>query len=192
MMVPAIGAVEWRRVAPVLSLVVACLALSGLIAAEWLRWQDSAGPPAPPPASPVARPAATLNFTMPGLATFAEVLSRPLFSATRHPDEAAPVVQNVSSNMTLIAILISPRGPHALVRHGTPAQLDRVVEGQIIDGWTAEAIKDDRIIFRRGDDVLELVPASAPQPPQPHPPQTPATPPVPQAPPGRPPPRVGL
>jgi hypothetical protein len=179
MIVPVTGAVEWRRVGPVLSLIVVCLALSGLVAIEWLRWQDDAAPPAPPPASLTAPPTTALNFTMPALPTFAEVLSRPLFSSTRHPDEAAPVIQNAPSTMTLIAILISPRGPHALVRHGSPAQLDRVVEGQTIDGWTAEAIKVDRIIFRRGDDMLELVPANAaqPRPAQPPPPATPPTPP---------------
>jgi hypothetical protein len=69
----------------------------------------------------------------------------------------------VPMSMTLVAILISPRGPHALVRHGTPPQIDRVVEGQAIDGWTTEAIKFDRVILRRGAEVQELVPVTAEQ-----------------------------
>jgi len=154
-----------------------CLVLVGVVTAEWLGWQDRAVPPAPPPANAPA-PSATLNFIMPALATYSEVLSRPLFSPNRRPSEEAPTA-TVSTSMTLIAILISPRGPHALVRHGTPPQLDRVVEGQTIDGWTAEAIKFDRVILRRGADLLELVPVSAepPHPPaaQPNRPQPPRT-----------------
>jgi len=142
-----------------------CLVLAGVVTTEWLNWQDRTILPAPPPANAPA-PSATVNFTMPTLTTYSEVLSRPLFSPNRRPSEEEPVVM-VPMSMTLVAILISPRGPHALVRHGTPPQIDRVVEGQTIDGWTAEAIKFDRVILRRGGEVQELVPVTAEQP---HPP----------------------
>jgi hypothetical protein len=147
------------------ALAALCLVLAGVVATEWLDWQDRSIPPVPAPANAPSS-SATVNFTMPALATYSEVLSRPLFSANRRPSEVAPTA-TVSTSMTLIAILISARGPHALVRHGTPPQLDRVVEGQTIDGWTTEAIKFDRVILRRGADVLELVPVSTEQP---HPP----------------------
>jgi hypothetical protein len=174
-----IGRIGWRRLAPLASLVVLCLVLAGVVATEWLDWQDRAAPPPAPPAK-APPPAATPNFTMPALTAYSEVLSRPLFSSSRRPSEEASAPM-VSSSMTLVAILISPRGPHALVRHGAPPQLDRVVEGQTIDGWTTETIKSDRVILRRGTDVLELVPISAEQP-RPPPvlpfrPQLPRTPP---------------
>jgi hypothetical protein len=157
-----IGSVGWRALAPMASLATLCLVLAGVVSTEWLDWQDRAIPPVPAPANAPA-PSSMVNFTVPALTTYSEVLSRPLFSPNRRPSEEAPSAP-VSTSMTLIAILISPRGPHALVRHGTPPQLDRVVEGQTIDGWTAEAIKFDRVILRHGVDVLELVPVSAEQP----------------------------
>ena len=157
--------VSWRRLAPIVSLAALCLVLAGVVMTEWFDWQDRAIPPVPAPANAPA-PSATVKFIMPASATYSEVLSRPLFSPNRRPSEEAPATI-VSTSMTLVAILISARGPHALVRHGTPPQLDRVVEGQTIDGWTTETIKFDRIILRRGADVLELVPVSVEQP---HPP----------------------
>ena len=169
---PGIAEAGWRRLAPALILIVICLALCGAIASEWLRWQDDAVP-LPPAAAGPAAPAPPLKFAMPALSTYAEVLSRPLFSPTRRPAEEAPAATAPTTPMTLIAILISRRGPHALVRHGNPPQLDRIVEGETIEGWTAEAIKADRVIFRRGADTMELVPTS---PEQPHPPPAPARP----------------
>jgi len=147
-------------------LALLCLVLAGVVTIEWLDWQDRAIPVAPTLGNAPA-PSATVNFTMPALATYSEVLSRPLFSPTRRPPSEETPAATVSTSMTLIAIVISPRGSHALVRHGTPPLLDRVVEGQTIDGWTTEAIKFDRVILRHGVDVLELVPVSAEQP---HPP----------------------
>jgi hypothetical protein len=157
-----IGAVGWRRLAPMASLALLCLMLAGVVTTEWLDWQDRAIPPVPATANAPA-PSATVISPMPALATYSEVLSRPLFSANRRPSEEAPAAM-VPMSMTLIAILISPRGPHALVRHGTPPQLDRVVEGQTIDSWTTETIKSDRVVLRRGAEVQGLVPVSAEQP----------------------------
>jgi hypothetical protein len=171
-----IGAAVWRRFGPMVLLLVVCVAFAGIIASEWLGSQDDASPPEPPRPS-AAAPSTALNFAMPAVSTYAEVVSRPLFSPTRRPAEPAPAAETVSTSMTLIAILISPRGPHALVRHGTPPQLDRVVEGQTIDGWTTEAIKFDRVIFRRGAETLELVPVSTEQPHPPPPPARPTPPP---------------
>lgn len=154
---------KWRRLAPRALLVALCVALGGIIAAEYLGWRNAAPPPAPA-AAPAATPATATRFAMPALPTFAEVLSRPLFSATRRPSEDGTAAASAPTSMTLVAILISPRGPHALVRHGTPPQVTRVVEGDTIDGWTAETIKVDRVIFRRAAEVLELVPVSTARP----------------------------
>jgi len=101
------------------SLAALCLVLAGVVTTEWLDWEDRAIPAVPAPANSPA-PSATRNFTMPALATYSEVLSRPLFSPNRRPSEEAPAVM-VPMSMTLVAILISPRGPHALVRqHAAP------------------------------------------------------------------------
>jgi type II secretory pathway component PulC len=103
------------------------------------------------------------KLTVPALSSYSEVLSRPLFSPTRRPSEDAPAA-TPETPMTLVAIVIaSRRGPHALVRYGTPPQTDRVGEGQTIENWTIDAIKFDRVILRKNGSVLELVPVDAPQ-----------------------------
>jgi hypothetical protein len=171
----------WRHLAPMASLALFCLVLTGVVTTEWLDWRERAIAPVPAPAN--AQPlAATLKFTMPTLGTYSEVLSRPLFSMNRRLSQETPAVM-VPMSMTLIAILISPRGAHALVRHGTPPRLDRVVEGQTIDGWTTEAIKFDRVILHRGAKVQELVPVSAEQPRSPSVPPNPNRPQPPRSPP---------
>jgi hypothetical protein len=161
-----IGAVKTRVSWTTLLLGVLCLAFAGIITAEWRDWEPSTAPIEPSRSSSTASPPAAANFVMPALSTYGEVGSRPLFSPTRRPSEDAPVATTAPTSMKLVAIVISPhRGPHALIRHGTPPELDRVVEGQTIDNWTVETIKFDRVILRSSDNTLELVPVDGPLPP---------------------------
>jgi hypothetical protein len=178
-----IGMVKWRLSAPTIMLGALCLALGGAIAVEWHDWQESEVSSAPEQAGASA-PVTTPKPTVPALSTYSEVLSRPLFSPTRRPSEEAPAA-TPETPMTLVAIVIaSHRGPHALVRYGTPPQTDRVVEGQTIDNWTVEAIKFDRLILRKNGSVLELVPVDAAPPTQPTPLPSRPTPPLPPLPAG--------
>jgi hypothetical protein len=108
------------------------------------------------------------GFAMPPLRSFAEVLARPLFSPTRRPTldvQAASDAQ--SSGFTLVGIVISPGEHHALIEHGQPPHLERLVEGQELDGWTVDAILPDAVALRRADQRLELkakdAPSAAPQ-----------------------------
>jgi hypothetical protein len=164
-----------------LLLVALCLVLGGIITVEWRDWQRSTIPLALSQAGGSTAPGPP-NFVMPALSTYGEVVSRPLFSPTRRPSEDAPAA-TAPTSMRLVAIVIAPRrGPHALIRHGTPPKLDRVVEGQTIDNWTVETIKFDRVVLRSSDGPLELVPVDGPLPPPANPPNQPPTP-VPQMPP---------
>jgi len=107
------------------------------------------------------------GFAMPPLRSFAEVLARPLFSPTRRPaPDAQAASEAQSSGLTLVGIVISPSEHHALIEHGQPPRLERVVEGQQLDGWTVEAILPDAVTFRRADQSLELKAKDAPPPPQ--------------------------
>ena len=96
-----------------------------------------------------------LTFSMPPLRSYADVLLRPLFSPTRRPSHDAAAVIS-SSGFTLVGIVRSSHESHALIEHGKPPRLDRVVEDQELDGWTVEAILEDRVVLRHADTRLEV------------------------------------
>jgi hypothetical protein len=182
-----IGAVTGRVSWTTLLLGVLCLAFAGIITIEWRNWEFSAAPIEPSRAGGATPSTTAPNFVMPALSTYGEVASRPLFSPTRRPSEDAPVATAPTTSMKLVAIVISHRrGPHALIRHGTPPAVDRVVEGQTIDNWTVETINFDRVILHSSDSTLELVPVDGPLPPPANPPNQPPAP-LPQTPPRAPP-----
>jgi hypothetical protein len=95
------------------------------------------------------------SFSMPPLRSYADVLVRPLFSATRRPPHDTPAVIS-SSGFTLVGIVKSSHESHALIEHGKPPHLDRVAEKQELDGWTVEAILEDRVLLRHADARLEV------------------------------------
>jgi len=101
------------------------------------------------------------TFSMPPLRGYADVLLRPLFSPTRRPPRDAAAVIS-ASGFTLVGIIRSPNESHALIEHGKPPHLDRVVEDQELDGWTVEAILEDRVILRHADARLEVKAKDAP------------------------------
>jgi len=96
-----------------------------------------------------------LSFSMPPLGSYSEVLLRPLFSSTRRPARGAAAVVS-SSDFTLVGIVRSTHESHALIEHGNPHRLDRVVEEQELDGWTVETILDDRVLLRHAGARLEV------------------------------------
>ena len=104
------------------------------------------------------------TFVMPPFATFAEVVARPLFSPTRRP-VVGPSTERLA-NFSVVGIVTSPQERHALLSHGLPPKVDRVAEGQSLDGWTVKSIGDDSIVMVQGDREVELKPtdkASRPQ-----------------------------
>lgn len=148
-------------------------ALAALVAALGaLIYLESMPPaielPANAAAGPDLKPGApipdTTGFAIPPLRSFAEVLARPLFSPTRRPSLDAPAGDARSSGFTLVGIVISSGEHHALIEHGQPPRLERVVEGQELDGWTIEAIAPDAVALRRADQRLELKAKDAPPP----------------------------
>ena len=161
-----------RRRAPLLLLLICC-ALIGLIYVEAER--PDVEPPAnaamAPPRALEARAASVPSFSLPPLGDYAEVVERPLFSPTRRrPPAAAGTADLRSSPFTLVGVVLSAKGKHALIEHAQPRRLDRVVEGQDLDGWTVEEIRLDRVMFRRGDTRIEVKPKDkAPSPTRPHP-----------------------
>ena len=95
------------------------------------------------------------TFSMAPLNTYAEVVSRPLFSPSRRPPAAASSGDRPSA-FTLIGIIISAEDRHALLAHGTPPRVERVTEGQNLDGWTVKSIEDSRVVLAQGDNEIEV------------------------------------
>lgn len=161
-----------RRRAPLLLLLLCC-ALIGFIYVEAER--PDVEPPAnaavAPPRAPEARAASAPTFVMPPLRDYAEVLERPLFSPTRRrPPADTGAADPRSAPFTLVGVVLSASGKHALIEHAQPRRLDRVVEGQTLDGWMVEEIRLDRVVFRRGDTRIEVKPKDkAPPANRPHP-----------------------
>ena len=142
-----------------LLLAAACALLAGAIYVEL----DS--PDIEPPATaavtaaqqPEQKPAPDPSFSMPPLRNFAGVLSRPLFSETRRPPlQPAVAADTRAATFTLVGTVLLAQERHALVEHGQPAKLERISEGQDVDGWTVEQILPDRVVFGRADTRIEI------------------------------------
>jgi hypothetical protein len=157
-------------------LAACCATLAGVIYLELER------PPLDPGASaaPVARDApsgrtggavtkaATPSFALPPLSDFAEVTARPLFQDGRRP--LPPTARNTAAplpSVVVVGIVSSGAQRHALVEHGRPARIDRVVEGQALDGWTVEEIRQDGLIMRNGQNLGEVKVKDKPPPARP-------------------------
>ncbi|HEX6841509.1 MAG TPA: hypothetical protein VF113_08265 [Stellaceae bacterium] len=151
-----------------LLLAAGCVALAGII------YIELDAPDIEPPATaavaaapePDKRPAESSSFAMPPLRNFAGVLSRPLFSETRRPPrQPTSPADTRDASFTLVGTILSANERHALVEHGQPPHIERVSEGQEIDGWTVEQILADHIVFGRGDTHVEIKPkdVSTPQ-----------------------------
>lgn len=154
-----------RRIQAVLGL--ACLGLVGLIYRELDRPQiesEAMAASAPAPVASSASTAAIPRFTMPPLRDYAEVAARPLFSETRRPvapdTPRGPVAPPAS--FTLIGIVVSERDRHALIEHGQPPRIERVAEGQQLDGWTIDRILPGKILVRNGNTQEEIKPKDKP------------------------------
>jgi type II secretory pathway component PulC len=103
-------------------------------------------------------PQEILSFSMPAREAYNEVLERPPFSETRRP--APPGAVAASSDQllaaTVVGTILSSGGVRALIVHGEPAEMTRVVEGQEIEGWTVKSILKDKVVLARGGSTIEL------------------------------------
>jgi hypothetical protein len=154
-----IGARRHRPARTPLLLAAGCAVLVGLV------YVELDAPDIEPPAKaavaaaqePEKRPVSDPSFSMPPLRSFAGVLSRPLFSETRRPPlQPVAGADTRAATFTLVGTILSAQERHALVEHGQPPRLERISEGQDIDGWTVEQILADRVVFSRADARIEV------------------------------------
>ena len=148
-----------RNGAPLL-LGALCCALGGLIflEAEEPVLEPTANAAVQPDHAPLPPPAEEPSFAMPPLSSYAEVLARPVFSEGRRPPSTPTVAAEEPqlSSVRLVGVVVSASARHALIEHGQPPRLERIIQGQEIDGWAVEAIKTDRVVLRRGDSRIEV------------------------------------
>jgi hypothetical protein len=141
---------------------VLCVLLLAVVATELGEKPPVTAPSAPPAASPPPPASADVaGFTMPPESAFAEVVERPLFSATRRPPSAsaaaaAAAAATTQGDLVLVGIITSSAERYALIQHGKPTRVDRVAENDALGGWTVESIERDRVILHTGDRRLEL------------------------------------
>ena len=139
---------------------VLCVLLLAVVATELGEKPPVTAPSAPPAASPPPPASADVaGFTIPPESAFAEVVERPLFSATRRPPSAsaaAAAAATAQGDLVLVGIVTSSAERYALIQHGKPARVDRVAENDALSGWTVESIERDRVILHTGDRRLEL------------------------------------
>jgi general secretion pathway protein N len=142
---------------PLRSLVASALLCAALAAALVMELTTAGDADAPavgaPPTSATpsaAIPKTATRFTLPPLASFAEVNERPLFSSSRRPAAVdAPESAAQPFSATLAGIVISAASSSIIVSHGDPPVLTRLKQGDDLDGWAITAIEPNRVVLRR-------------------------------------------
>lgn len=140
-------------------LATVCLVLSATVTAEITRSApsyDDAGPAGSIPRSPSHQDEVAPEFSLLPLSSFSEITQRPLFSETRRPARAADLSGEAWSSFSLKGVIVAPFTREALVLHDEPVALVSLREGETLDGWMAESILPDRVVFRNGTERQEL------------------------------------
>lgn len=102
------------------------------------------------------------------LSDYAEVVQRPLFmqdrrpfvpeqvAATNTPVKKAPVRRQGNDNFSLSAIIITDEKRIALIQSGRNKTLQKVAQGEQLEGWTVSDIQAGKISLKRGSETREL------------------------------------
>jgi general secretion pathway protein N len=153
-------------------LTMALLAVNtALAAAIFLQLRDTvddgraqaAAPAAPPvqPADSSGGPAEAPS-RIDRLSLVHDVVARPVFSPTRHPDPVVDGTSRPGAALRLTGVILSGSRRLALVHMANEAQPRRVVEGQQIGGYLVDEIRADRIRLRGTDGSREVMLQPAP------------------------------
>jgi type II secretory pathway component PulC len=145
-----------RRALPAL-LAGSAVVMACIIYAE-LRARPMIDPRAAPPAAEVSvawLPAP--RQAMPEQARFSAIVERPLFSTSRRPPAAEPVMATTPTlDVSLAGVVVSARESFALVTPDSGGEPMRVKEGEALSGWTVTRIDADRIVLRHDATEAEL------------------------------------
>jgi hypothetical protein len=147
-------------------LLLVCVALGGLLALEWRARPTtavSAGADAASQADAASAPAPPDRWTPPALASFDEILARPLFIPDRRPvavpePAAAPTgTPPTPLRARLEGVVQIGATSFALIRDLSKNEAVRLAQGMELNGWTLERVEAGRAVLTRADgQVHEL------------------------------------
>jgi len=148
---------------------------AGVVALGFLNWRIMELEPAPPltVASTADTPGAPAFGQRPidplPLSDFEEIVRRPVFTATRKPfvapaEKAQTVAGPGSPDIRLAGIAIDTNAKRALLRTAQQPQARWVEQGESIDGWLLQVVREDAVIIASGQQAheLRLYPAQSP------------------------------
>jgi hypothetical protein len=147
---------------------------AGVMALALVNWRIMELEPAPPlaVASNVETPGAPVAGQKPieplPLSDFDEIVRRPVFSASRSrfvPTERARTVAGPGSpDIRLAGIAIDTNAKRALLQTAQQPQARWVEQGESIDGWLLQVVREDAVIIASGQQAheLRLYPAQGP------------------------------
>lgn len=147
-----------------LLLTIACAGLGTWVFNQWNLYQtglqDAAQHAATAAADAVQGIKPPRLPPMPPLASYSEVVERPLFTSTRRPppeqEKPAVVAARLPVNYRLEGTALSPRGQVAVVRDTRTSTLHRLAVGEQVDGWQLEQIRPGQAALTQGARKLEL------------------------------------
>ena len=146
-----------------LVLLILCVGLGAWVLQQWVAYrtaapaavqQATAGTPTtaavrapdPPPMAP--------------LASYSEIVERPLFVRTRRPppepEVAQQVVKKAPGNFKLEGTALSPDGQVAVLRNTRTSEMHRLRMGQSVDGWQLDQVQPGQAALSQGEQKLQL------------------------------------
>ncbi len=109
------------------------------------------------------------KFVFPKITAFDEVIQRPLFNETRLPfvaPEPEHLVAKPESKrnrpakkqeeLSLSAVVMTPEIQIAILQSGRNKTLQRVVLGEMIDGWSLDEVTPHSVQLKRGEEIKRL------------------------------------
>lgn len=141
-------------------LLVACGLLSATLVIQShniMQAQEKNSPKAQTELDPLTRQ----NFTAPGVATFSEIIQRPLFISGREPPPKPKPIPRAPVKLTplrllLEGIVISPAEKAAVIFDLSSNDILHLTIGMQHQGWELTSISDTSATFKRGDQSQQL------------------------------------
>lgn len=139
-------------------LLASCVVLGGILTLQShnvVQTQESSSPKGQTEADPLKRK----NFTAPSVATFSEIVERPLFIAGRVlPTKPKPkaVIKLTPLHLILEGVVISPKEKVAVMVDTNNREVLHFTVGMEHRGWELTRISDTAVTFKRGEQSQEL------------------------------------